>query len=57
VTEIDEVDRKSLVNVYREATTKVIKKAMGSQSSIGWLLKNQDKVEHYFHQMVLKGEL
>ena len=28
-----------------------------SPNSIDWLLENQDKVEHYFHQQGLEGNL
>ena len=57
VTEIDEIDHKALFEVHREATAKVIQKAMGNQPSIDWLLENQDKVQHYFHGLGLKGDL
>jgi 5,6,7,8-tetrahydromethanopterin hydro-lyase len=30
---------------------------MGNDPPIDWLLENQDKVEHYFHGLGLKGEL
>jgi hypothetical protein len=43
--------------VHREATAKVIKKAMYHEPSIDWLLENQGKVIHYFHDLGLKGEL
>jgi 5,6,7,8-tetrahydromethanopterin hydro-lyase len=57
VTEVDELDHKALFDVHREATAKVIKKAMRNEPTIDWLLENQDKVEHYFHGLGLKGEL
>src|SRR5580658_8767620 len=57
VTEVDNLDHKALFKVHREATAKVIKKAMGNQPSIDWLLENQDKVQHYFHELGVKGEL
>ncbi len=57
VTDVDEVDHKALFDVHREATAKVIKKAMRHEPTIDWLLENQDKVQHYFHEMGLKGEL
>jgi 5,6,7,8-tetrahydromethanopterin hydro-lyase len=43
--------------VNREATAKVIKKAMNNEPDITWLLKNQDKVTHYFHQLGLDGKI
>jgi formaldehyde-activating enzyme len=53
----DEVDHKTLFAVHREATAKVIRKAMRNEPSIDWLLENQDKVEHYFHRQGLDGNL
>ena len=52
-----EVDHAALFQVNREATVKVIKKAMAGEPSIDWLLENQDKVTHYFHQLGLDGKL
>ena len=57
VTKVDDLDHKALFNVHREATLKVIRKAMGHEPSIDWLLENQDKVEHYYYQLGLSGEL
>jgi hypothetical protein len=30
---------------------------MRNEPSIDWLLKNQDSVQHYFHQLALEGKL
>jgi formaldehyde-activating enzyme len=57
VTGVDEVDHKALFAVHREATLRVITKAMNHEPTIDWLLENQDKVEHYFHELGVKGEL
>jgi 5,6,7,8-tetrahydromethanopterin hydro-lyase len=57
VTDVDDLDHKALFDVHREATAKAIKKAMRNEPTIDWLLENQDKVEHYFHGLGLKGEL
>ena len=57
VTEVDDLDHKALFGVHREATAKVIKKAMRNEPTIDWLLENQDKITHYFHELGLKGEL
>ena len=35
---------------------KAIKKAMSNEPGIDWLLKNQDKVVHCFHQMALDSQ-
>jgi formaldehyde-activating enzyme len=53
----NKVDHAALFGVHREATAKVIKKAMAGEPSIDWLLKNQDSVQHYFHQLGLEGKL
>jgi len=47
----------ALFNVHREATAKVIKKAMNHEPGIDWLLENQDKVEHFFHQQGVEGNI
>jgi formaldehyde-activating enzyme len=53
----DEVDHEALFAVHREATAKVIRKAMRGEPTIEWLLENQDKVEHYFHKLGVEGKL
>jgi formaldehyde-activating enzyme len=52
-----EVDHPALFQVHRAATLKVIQKAMRGEPSIDWLLANQDKVTHYFHQLGLEGKI
>lgn len=52
-----EVDHAALFRVNREATLKVIRKAMKGEPTIDWLLENQDSVTHYFHQLGLEGKL
>ena len=52
-----EVDHAGLFRVHREATAKVIRKAMRGEPTIDWLLENQDKVEHYFHRQGIEGKL
>src|SRR5271170_1405602 len=44
VTKVEAVDHKALFDVHREATAKVIGKAMRHEPTIDWLLENQDKV-------------
>src|ERR1700712_383583 len=41
-----QIDHAALFNVHREATVKVIKKALNGEPDIDWLLENQDKVVH-----------
>lgn len=52
-----EVDHAGLFAVNREATVKVIRKALANEPSIDWLLANQESVTHYFHQLGLDGKL
>ena len=51
----EKVDFNILFQTHREATAKAIHKAMHHEPSIDWLLKNQDKITHCFHQMALDG--
>ena len=57
VVDEDELDHEALFDVHRQATAKVIRKAMRREPTIDWLLENQDKVTHYFHELGVKGEL
>lgn len=57
ILKVDSVDHDALFKVHREATVKVIRKALCNEPSIEWLLDNQDKVEHYFHRLGLDGDL
>jgi 5,6,7,8-tetrahydromethanopterin hydro-lyase len=57
VIKVDDLDHQALFDVHREATVKVIRKALNNEPTIDWLLENQDKVEHYYHQLGIKGEL
>jgi 5,6,7,8-tetrahydromethanopterin hydro-lyase len=53
----EEIDHQALFDVHRAATAKVIRKAMRNEPTIDWLLENQDKVEHFFHQQGIEGKL
>jgi formaldehyde-activating enzyme len=57
VVDADELDHAALFDVHREATAKVIRKAMRREPTIDRLLENQDEVTHYFHDLGIKGEL
>jgi 5,6,7,8-tetrahydromethanopterin hydro-lyase len=57
VIDLREIDHQALFNVHREATVKVIRKALNNEPTIEWLLENQEKTEHYFHQLGVQGEL
>ena len=52
-----EYDPEILFRTNREATAKAIGKAMRHEPSIDWLLKNQKKVGHYFHDLAKSGGL
>ncbi|HEX4148584.1 MAG TPA: formaldehyde-activating enzyme [Pirellulales bacterium] len=52
-----EIDHQVLFQTHREATAKAIHKAMHHEPSIDWLLKNQESVPHYFHQLALEGKI
>ena len=57
VLDAEQVDHQALFQTHREATAKVIRKALGNEPSIDWLLENQDQVTHYFHQLGVDGQL
>ena len=57
VSMLETIDHEALFAVHREATAKVIRKAMRNEPTIEWLLENQDKVEHYFHRQGIEGNL
>ncbi len=53
----EKIDHEILFKTNREAVAKAIHKAMYNEPSIDWLLKNQDKVPHFFHQLGVEGKL
>jgi formaldehyde-activating enzyme len=53
----EELDHAALFKIHREATAKVIHKAMHNLPGIDWLLENQDKVVHFFHEQGLEGKI
>src|SRR6267154_5988507 len=54
---VDEnIDFNILFDTHRAATAKAIHKAMHHEPGIDWLLKNQHKITHCFHQMALEGK-
>jgi formaldehyde-activating enzyme involved in methanogenesis len=46
-----------LFRTNREATAKAISKAMNNEPNIDWLLKNQDSIQHCFHQLAVEKKL
>jgi formaldehyde-activating enzyme len=57
VVDAEDLDHEVLFKTNREATAKAIHKAMFHEPSIDWLLKNQDNVQHYFHQLGVDKQL
>ncbi|MCA9191336.1 MAG: formaldehyde-activating enzyme [Planctomycetales bacterium] len=57
VTKLDSIDHQALFDIHREATVKVIRKALSNEPSIDWLLDNQHTTEHFFHQLGIEGKL
>jgi 5,6,7,8-tetrahydromethanopterin hydro-lyase len=53
----DQIDHAALFAIHREATSKVIRKALRNEPTIDWLLEHQDEVTHFFHQQGLDGNL
>ena len=51
------VDHEQLFNNHRSAIAKALSKAMSNEPGIDWLLKNQDKVQHFYHQLGAEGKL
>ena len=50
-------DPEILFRTNREATAKALGKALRHEPTIDWLLANQAKVPHYFHQLAVDGQL
>lgn len=57
VTKVEKIDHAALFDVHRAATVKVIRKALANEPSVDWLLENQSKTEHYYHDLGLRGGL
>jgi len=57
ITAVKDLDHAALFDIHREAMLKAIKKAMGNQPDIDWLLENQDKIVHKYHQLGLDGKI
>lgn len=57
VVEAETVDHENLFNNQRAAIAKAIGKAMKNEPGIDWLLKNQNNVQHFYHQLGVEGKL
>lgn len=53
----EKIDHTILFQTHRAAIAKAIHKAMHNEPSIDWLLENQEKTTHCFHQMALDGQI
>ena len=53
----DNLDHKILFKIHRKAMKESIRKAMGNQPDIDWLLENQDQITHKYYQMGLDGKI
>jgi 5,6,7,8-tetrahydromethanopterin hydro-lyase len=51
----EKIDYNVLFQTHRAATAKALHKAMNHEPDIDWLLANQNKITHCFHQMALEG--
>lgn len=57
VVDAETVDHAQLFNNQRAAIAKAIGKAMKNEPGIDWLLKNQNNVQHFYHQLGVEGKL
>ena len=57
VVESQDLDFDDLLATHRKAMHLAIQKAMRGEPSIDWLLENQDKIVHSYHQKALEGKL
>ena len=57
VLDAEDFDHAILFQTHREATAKALGKAMRREPSIDWLLANQNKVVHCYHQLGLDGQI
>ena len=57
VLDVEQVDYQALFNINREATVKVIRKALAGEPTIDWLLEHQETVEHFFHKLGVDVQL
>lgn len=57
VLDAEDFDHAILFQTHREATAKALGKAMRREPTIDWLLANQDKVVHCYHQLGLDGQI
>jgi formaldehyde-activating enzyme len=57
VIEAKDVDFEDMFNTHRKSMHTAIKKAINCEPTIEWLLENQDKIKHSYHQKGLEGKL
>jgi 5,6,7,8-tetrahydromethanopterin hydro-lyase len=57
VIEAKDIDFEDMFNTHRKAMYLAIRKAMHNEPSIEWMLENQDKIIHSYHQKGLDGKI
>jgi formaldehyde-activating enzyme len=57
VIDATDLDFKDLFTTHRRSMHLAIKKAMSGEPTIEWLLENQEKIVHSYHQKGLDGKL
>ncbi len=57
VIQLKEIDYQALFDIHRQATVRVIEKALKNEPTIDWLLENQSNIEHFYHQQGVEGNL
>ena len=57
IVDVANLDHRQLFDIHRQAMAKAIAKAMRSEPTIDWLLKNQDKVVHRYFTRGLEGKI
>lgn len=57
VIQAETVDHAQLFANHRAAMAKALGKAMRNEPGIDWLLKNQNTVQHFYHQLGVEGKL
>jgi 5,6,7,8-tetrahydromethanopterin hydro-lyase len=57
VIEATDIDFDDMFATHRKSMYLAIRKAMSGEPTIEWLLENQDKIVHSYHQKGLEGKL
>ncbi|MDC0935447.1 formaldehyde-activating enzyme [Pirellulales bacterium] len=57
VVEADDLDYEDMFTTHRRSMHAAIRKAMAGEPTIDWLLENQERIVHSYHQKGLDGKL